>query len=49
MQLHRDLGIEQKAVWFMLQRLRKAYELEVGPFTGPVEVDECSEADVCRF
>ena len=40
MKLHRELGIGQKAAWFMLHRLRKAYELEVGLFTGPVEVDE---------
>lgn len=40
MKLHRELGIGQKAAWFMLHRLRKAYELEVGPFDGPVEVDE---------
>ena len=40
MKLHRELGIGQKAAWFMLQRLRKAFEAEVGPFAGPVEVDE---------
>ena len=40
MKLHRELGISQKAAWFMLQRLRKAFEAEVGPFSGPVEVDE---------
>ena len=40
MRLHRELGIGQKAAWFMLHRLRKAYEAEAGPFTGPVEVDE---------
>ena len=40
MKLHRELGIGQKAAWFMLARLRKVYETEVGPFTGPVEVDE---------
>ena len=40
MKLHRDLGISQKAAWFMLHRLRKAFELEVGPFAGPIEVDE---------
>ena len=40
MRLHRELGIGQKAAWFMLHRLRKAFEAEVGPFTGPVEVDE---------
>ncbi len=40
MRLHRELGIGQKAAWFMLHRLRKAFEAEVGPFSGPVEVDE---------
>ncbi len=40
MKLHRELGIGQKSAWFMLHRLRKAYEIEVGPFSGPVEVDE---------
>ena len=40
MKLHRELVIGQKAAWFMLHRLRKAFEAEAGPFTGPVEVDE---------
>ncbi len=40
MKLHRELGIGQKSAWFMLHRLRKAYEIEVGPFSGTVEVDE---------
>ena len=40
MKLHRDLGIGQKAAWFMLHRLRLAFQSEVGPFAGPVEVDE---------
>ena len=40
MKLHRELGIGQKAAWFMLHRLRKTFEAEVGPFAGPVEVDE---------
>ena len=40
MKLHRELGIGQKAAWFMLHRLRKAFEVEVGPFSGTVEVDE---------
>ena len=31
MRLHRELGIGQKAAWFMLQRLRKAFEVETGP------------------
>ena len=40
MKLHRELGIGQKAAWFMLHRLRKVFEAETGPFSGPVEVDE---------
>ena len=40
MRLHRELGIGQKAAWFMLHRLRKAAEMETGPFSGPIEVDE---------
>ena len=40
MKLHRELGIGQKAAWFMLHRLRKVFEAETGPFVGPVEVDE---------
>ena len=40
MKLHRELGIGQKAAWFMLARLRKAYEVEIGPFAGPIEFDE---------
>ena len=40
MRLHRELGISQKAAWFMLHRLRMAFEAETGPFAGPVEVDE---------
>ncbi len=41
MKLHRELGIGQKAAWFMLHRLRAAFELNSEePFAGPVEVDE---------
>ena len=40
MKLHRELGIGQKAAWFMLHRMRKAFEAEAGLFAGPVEVDE---------
>ena len=41
MKLHRDLGVTQRAAWFMLHRLRKAWESS-GPtgFNGPVEADE---------
>ncbi len=42
MKLHRDLGVTQKTAWFMLQRIRKAFERDDddGPMGGPVEVDE---------
>ena len=43
MKLHRELGISQKSAWFMLHRLRKppqGAETGVGPFAGPIEVDE---------
>ncbi len=41
MKLHRDLGIGQKAAWFLAHRLREAWEDERATFDGPVEVDEC--------
>lgn len=41
MRLHRELGISQKAAWFMLHRLRKAMEADRSArFFGPVEADE---------
>ena len=40
MKLHRDIGVSQPAAWFMLQRIRKAWESEGSPFAGPLEVDE---------
>ncbi|MDE0384837.1 MAG: IS1595 family transposase [Defluviicoccus sp.] len=41
MKLHRDLGVTQKTAWFMLQRIRKAFDNDDDwPFGGPVEVDE---------
>ena len=42
MKLHRDLGISQKAAWFMLHRLREAWAEQGEGFDlgGPVEVDE---------
>lgn len=40
MKLHRELGISQKAAWFMLHRLRLAFEADASPFEGPVEIDE---------
>ena len=40
MKLHRDLGITQKTAWFLLQRIRKAFENDNDLFGGPVEIDE---------
>ena len=41
MKLHRELGIGQKAAWFLLHRIRTAFELNAEEaFVGPVEVDE---------
>ena len=42
MKLHRDIGVTQKTAWFMLQRIRKAFERDDDepPFNGPTEVDE---------
>ena len=41
MKLHRDVGVSQKTAWFMLQRIRKAFEGDdKPPFDGPVEVDK---------
>ena len=40
MKLHRDIGVPQKTAWFMLQRIRKAWDDDDWPFGGPVEVDE---------
>ena len=42
MKLHRDLNVTQKTAWFMLHRIRQAYELNPAEYklNGPVEVDE---------
>ena len=41
MKLHRDIGVPQKTAWFMLQRIRKAWESDDnGLFAGPIEIDE---------
>ena len=40
MKLHRELGIGQKAAWFLMHRLRKAFETDPRLFSGSVEVDE---------
>lgn len=41
MKLHRDIGVSQPTAWFMLHRIREAWQQEAdGGFSGPVEVDE---------
>ena len=40
MKLHRDLGIGQRAAWFLLHRLREAMAEDASVFCGPVEADE---------
>ena len=40
LQLSKELGLTQKATWFMLHRLREACDVEAAPFFGEVEVDE---------
>ena len=40
MKLHRDIGVTQKTAWFMLQRIREAWESGDKLFAGPVEIDE---------
>ena len=40
MKLHRDIGVSQPAAWFMLQRIRKAWEGDDPLFAGPIEIDE---------
>ena len=40
MKLHRDIGVTQSTAWFMLQRIRKAWESKEPLFQGPLEVDE---------
>lgn len=41
MKLHRDLGITQSSAWFLLHRIREAWNTaDVEPFAGPLEADE---------
>ncbi|MCY3702818.1 MAG: IS1595 family transposase [Rhodospirillales bacterium] len=41
MKLHRDIGVTQKTAWFMLQRIREAFDNDdEPPFAGPSEADE---------
>ena len=40
MKLHRELGVTQRTAWFVLHRLREAWDMGAEPFEGPIEVDE---------
>ena len=40
MKIHRDLGVTQKTAWHLAHRIRKCFEMDDAPFTGPVEADE---------
>ena len=42
MKVHRDLGITQKSTWFMIHRIREAWNEDVPEigYAAPVEVDE---------
>ena len=40
MKLHRDLGISQSSAWFLMQRIREAFNEGTLLMAGPVEVDE---------
>ena len=40
MKLKNDLGVTQKTAWFMLHRIRDAYDYEPSLMDGPVEADE---------
>ena len=40
LKLHRDLNITQKSAWYMLHRIREAWDFQNDTFSGEVEVDE---------
>ena len=40
MKLHRDLKVTQATAWFMLHRIRQAFEGVPVSFEGPMEIDE---------
>ena len=47
MKLHRDIGVSQKAAWFMLHRIREAWSKRAGgpKFRGSTEVDKVIMGD----
>lgn len=38
--MSKELGVTQKTAWFMLHRLREAYDIDSPPLEGVVEIDE---------
>ena len=40
MRLSKELGITQKSAWFLLHRLREAFDIEAVRMDGEVEIDE---------
>ena len=40
MQLSKELGITQKSAWFLLMRLREAFDIEAVRLAGEVELNE---------
>ena len=40
LQLSKELGITQKSAWFLLHRLREAFDIEAVRKDGEVEIDE---------
>ena len=41
MKLHRELGVTQKTAWYMMHRLREAWQVgDLEALHGPVEIDE---------
>ena len=45
MRIHRELGITQKTAWYMIHRIREAWNLDEEKANGPVEVDEAYMGD----
>ena len=40
LQLSKELGITQKSAWFLLHRMREAFDIEAARMDGEVEMDE---------
>lgn len=40
MRLSKELGVTQKSAWFLLHRLREAFDIEAVRMDGEVEIDE---------